>query len=217
MSGRAGRRGIDDKGITILMVDQKLEPDVAQGMLKGQSLPLDSSFKVGYNMLLNSLRMEDKNTEYIIKRSFYQFQSKQKLPAKRKKLAELQKSLDSFTLGDERQLRKLYKSRTLLKELQKKIQDIVLTPKYLLPYLCIGRLVYVKSPKEDWGWGIIINFLKKSYNKRYRGKGKFQRGSSCKIPTKVMFMFCPLAQVYLMDTMIYMKNERDSFTGELKQ
>ena len=75
MSGRAGRRGLDDKGTTILMVDQKLEPDVAIGMLKGKALPLDSSFKVGYNMLLNSLRMEDKSTEYIIKRSFFQFQS----------------------------------------------------------------------------------------------------------------------------------------------
>ena len=65
-------------------------------------MPLDSSFKVGYNMLLNALRMEDKNTEYIIRRSFYQFQSQQKLPAKRKKLLELEKDLEKFDLGDER-------------------------------------------------------------------------------------------------------------------
>ena len=34
MSGRAGRRGIDDKGIVILMVDEKMSPEAGKEILK---------------------------------------------------------------------------------------------------------------------------------------------------------------------------------------
>lgn len=33
MSGRAGRRGLDERGVVIMMVSQELDPQVAKGMV----------------------------------------------------------------------------------------------------------------------------------------------------------------------------------------
>ncbi len=71
MSGRAGRRGIDERGITILVIDEKMDIEIAKGMLKGHSDPLNSSFHLNYNMLINTLRLEDVDPEFIIRRSFH--------------------------------------------------------------------------------------------------------------------------------------------------
>ena len=36
MSGRAGRRGKDDRGIVIMMMDAKMEPTICKSMLYGE-------------------------------------------------------------------------------------------------------------------------------------------------------------------------------------
>jgi ATP-dependent RNA helicase DOB1 len=84
MSGRAGRRGLDDRGIVILMVDEKMEPAVAKGMVKGTADALNSSFYIGYNMLLNLLRIEGMNPEDLLRKSFHQFQAHKALPQSEK-------------------------------------------------------------------------------------------------------------------------------------
>lgn len=47
MSGRAGRRGLDDRGIVILMFDGRLDPAVAKDMLHGAPDALNSEFHLG--------------------------------------------------------------------------------------------------------------------------------------------------------------------------
>jgi ATP-dependent RNA helicase DOB1 len=76
-------------------------------MLKGHSDPLNSSFHLSYNMLINSMRIEDTDPEYIIRRSFLQFQTQKHLPDLRARLLELEKQYNSIKVSDEDQIRDL--------------------------------------------------------------------------------------------------------------
>lgn len=80
MSGRAGRRGLDDKGVVIMMVDDKMTPSVARDLVKGAPDPINSAFHLTYNMVLNLLRVEEINPEYMMERSFHQFQNYSNIP-----------------------------------------------------------------------------------------------------------------------------------------
>ena len=75
MGGRAGRRGLDDRGLVVLMMDERMDPAVAKDMLHGRSDPLNSAFHVTYGSMINMMRMEGaENVENLISKSFAQFQ-----------------------------------------------------------------------------------------------------------------------------------------------
>ena len=48
--------------------------------LQGQSDNLNSAFHLTYNMVLNLLRVEEVNPEYMLERSFFQFQNNSSIP-----------------------------------------------------------------------------------------------------------------------------------------
>ena len=52
--------------------------------IQGQPDPLNSAFHLTYNMVLNLLRVEEINPEYMLERSFYQFQNNSTIPIKQK-------------------------------------------------------------------------------------------------------------------------------------
>ncbi|XP_073269885.1 DExH-box ATP-dependent RNA helicase DExH9 [Primulina huaijiensis] len=171
MSGRAGRRGIDERGICILMVDENLEPSTAKLMLKGSADPLNSAFHLNYNMLLNQIRSEDGDPETLLRNSFYQFQADRAIPDLEKQAKVLEKERESMIIEGEDSLEDYYSLLEQYKTLKKDVRDIVLLPKHCLPFLQPGRLVCIQctkndensssfSVKDDVTWGVMINFVR---------------------------------------------------------
>lgn len=171
MSGRAGRRGKDERGIVILMVDEKMEPDVAKGMLKGSTQSLVSAFHITYSMLLNLMRVEGVKPEMLINSSFAAFQSHRKLPELQRNVDDLKKQLQIHVtaLNTEAEVRvascarELVQIRAQLEALRKEFEEIVLHPVYALPYLQAGRMLQVEVSNKLI-WGVCVSFTRKGAN-----------------------------------------------------
>ncbi|XP_041358322.1 exosome RNA helicase MTR4-like [Gigantopelta aegis] len=161
MSGRAGRRGLDERGIVILMVDEKMSPAVGKVILKGLPDALNSAFHLTYNMVLNLLRVEEINPEYMLERSFYQFQNYSAIPDLIDKLKKKEEEYGKFVIPNEDQIAAYYKIRQQLDNLGRELMQYIQKPCYLLPFLQPGRLVKVKNKEDNFGWGVVINFQKK--------------------------------------------------------
>jgi ATP-dependent RNA helicase DOB1 len=174
MSGRAGRRGIDEKGIVILMLEKEIDLNTIKQIMSGMPDPLNSSFHLSYYMILNLLRVEEISPQYIMERSFYQFQSEKLRPALEAELKKLEEEHSAIAIENEQQVASYYRVRQELMELKRKIQQEVNKPAYCLNFVNTGRLVKVNcsnttsstdelnsARNEDWGWGVIVNYQKK--------------------------------------------------------
>lgn len=160
MSGRAGRRGKDDKGIVIQMLDENMEPDIAKNMIYGASDPLFSSYHVGYNMVLNMLRVEDANPENLIRSSFHQFQQERDAPELERQAVELRKEASSVVIEHGDAVQEYDKLSKLLSVKKKEINSIIMRPEFCLSFLHVGRLIHVNCDDIDWGWGVVVNVSK---------------------------------------------------------
>ena len=68
MSGRAGRRGIDRHGISIISGEEMPEAHRVKGVVVGRPSELSSKFTMTYNMLLNLLRVGEMPIDEMISR-----------------------------------------------------------------------------------------------------------------------------------------------------
>ncbi|KAF7684626.1 ATP-dependent RNA helicase DOB1 [Astathelohania contejeani] len=78
MSGRAGRRGLDARGMVIALLTDPITSQDCIRLLEGGSDVLHSAFHLTYNMILNLLRVEGLDPIYLLQRSFFHYQRIQK-------------------------------------------------------------------------------------------------------------------------------------------
>ena len=163
MAGRAGRRGLDDRGIVIQMLDEKIEQTQIKQILKGVADPLTSTFHLGYNQILNMLRIEDSDPEFMIRHSLFQFQKELRVPEIEERVASLKTELENVQIPTERAIDT--ESYCILEEQiveQERIMRRVSSlPQFATPFLQLGRIVRVVDADEDWGYGVVVRFTRR--------------------------------------------------------
>ena len=97
LTGRAGRRGIDPEGHSVILWGGQLDPNVVAGLASKRTYPLNSSFKPTYNMAVNlTAAFGAHRASQVLERSFAQFQADRSVVGLAQVISEKQTSLEGY-------------------------------------------------------------------------------------------------------------------------
>ena len=139
MSGRAGRRGKDDRGICIVMCDERMEETAMKEMILGQPQPLSSEFKLSYYSILNLLKRATGtiDAEYVISRSFHQFQHAKQLPEMKAQLTDVQAQAAKIKEVGSEEIQEYITLRRDYRDAEKSVLRTMLEPSNCLRFFTI--------------------------------------------------------------------------------
>jgi ATP-dependent RNA helicase HelY len=96
-TGRAGRRGIDTEGHSVIQWSANLDPNSVAGLASKRTYPLISAFRPTHNMAVNLIEAFGKNrAREVLELSFAQFQADRSVVGLAKGLREKQVSVDAY-------------------------------------------------------------------------------------------------------------------------
>ncbi|WP_396278542.1 DEAD/DEAH box helicase [Glutamicibacter creatinolyticus] len=97
LTGRAGRRGIDIEGHSIVMWNPEVEPEALAGLASKRTYPLNSSFRPTYNMSTNLLaQFGREQTRRILESSFAQYQADRSVVGLARQVQSREESLAGY-------------------------------------------------------------------------------------------------------------------------
>jgi ATP-dependent RNA helicase HelY len=97
LTGRAGRRGIDVEGHSVIQWVDGLDPQAVAALASRRTYPLNSSFTPTYNMAVNLIEQFGRDrTREILESSFAQFQADRAVVDLARKVRTQQESLDGY-------------------------------------------------------------------------------------------------------------------------
>ncbi|KAJ5711580.1 rRNA-processing arch domain-containing protein [Penicillium malachiteum] len=167
MSGRAGRRGLDDRGIVIMMVGEEMDPAVAKEIVRGEQDRLNSAFHLGYNMILNLMRVEGISPTFMLQQCFKQFQGSSDVTVLEREQKQLEEKRANMTISDEGTIREYYDVRKQLDQFSDDFRAVITHPNHSRPFLNPGRLVQIKYKELDFGWGIVVDCKARKPSKNF--------------------------------------------------
>jgi ATP-dependent RNA helicase HelY len=97
LTGRAGRRGIDVEGHSVIQWAPGLDPHTVASLASRRTYPLNSSFKPTYNMAVNLIEQFGRDrTREVLESSFAQFQADRAVVDLARKVRQQEESLAGF-------------------------------------------------------------------------------------------------------------------------
>ena len=120
-------------------------------------------------MLLNMMRVEDVDPEYLLRASFHQYQQESEAPAIEAKAKETEDEANAIEIvsgGTEEDVTAVGEYYGMDRQLlltQRKMMKIQRRPEHILPFVKQpGRLVDITIDNENYGWGVIVRYRRKA-------------------------------------------------------